>query len=62
MIHESGITREEYEMFEAVRASGVTNMYAARTIEELTGIPGERQGIIRKNYESLMAFYPDVRK
>ena len=61
-VHESGITRDEYRAYEGVRASGITNMYAVRTVEELTGITSDRQAIIRENYESLMAFYPDTRK
>ena len=56
------ITKEEFEAYEAVRESGVTNMFAVTTVEQLSGLPRDKIMEIMKTYEYLMKQYPDVRK
>lgn len=56
------ITKEDYEAYEAVRASGVTNMFAIRTVEKLSGLDRETITAIMHNYSALKIKYPDVRK
>lgn len=59
---ELDITKADFEAYEAVRESGVTNMFMVRTVSELADIPVEKVVAIISNYEKLMKEYPDVRR
>jgi len=56
------ITKEEFETYEAVRNSGVTNMFAVNVVEELSGLSKDKIITIMKGYSELMETYPGVRK
>lgn len=56
------ITKEEFEAYEKVRSSGVTNMFAANVVEELSGLSKDKIIAIMKGYSELMETYPEVRK
>jgi hypothetical protein len=47
------ITEEEFESYEAVRQSGVTNMFAINTVEDLSGLSREKIFTIMNNYSKL---------
>ena len=55
------ITKEDFEAYEAVRASGVTNMFDVKTVEILSGLSKEKIITIMKNYSKLLEKYPEVR-
>ena len=57
-----GITKEEFQAYEEVRASGVTNMYAVSLVEDLSGLDKEVILEIMKQYSELNEKYPDVRQ
>ena len=44
------ITKEEFERYEAVRESGVTNMFDISTVRSLSGLSKEQIIHIMKNY------------
>lgn len=48
-----GITKEEFQAYEDVRASGATNMFMVRTVCDLSGLEREKVMTIMKNYDSL---------
>jgi hypothetical protein len=56
------ISKEQFESYEDVRTSGVTNMFDVRTVSSLSGL--ERAEIIEimKSYSELCKTYPGVRK
>ena len=56
------ITKEQFEAYEEVRASGVTNMYDVGFVENLSGLDRETIRAIMKQYSDLNDKYPDVRK
>jgi len=56
------ITREEFEAYEKVRVSGVTNMFDVPVVESLSGLSREKILSIMKDYHNLMKKYPGVRK
>ena len=56
------ITREDFEAYERVRQSGVTNMFATNTVCELSGLSREKVIVILGNYKALMEKFPDVRE
>ena len=56
------ISKEDFERYEQVRRSGVTNMFAVNVVEELSGLSRETIMTIIKNYEKLMIKYPGVRE
>ena len=56
------ITKEEFEAYEAVRSSGVTNMFAVNVVSELSGLSRDRVMKIMREYQLLMDKYPEVRK
>lgn len=56
------ISKEDFEAYEKVRASGVTNMFAINTVQNLSGLSREKILAIMKQYGDLMKKYPDVRK
>lgn len=56
------ISKEDFQDYEDVRASGATNMFDVRTVEMLSGLPREKIMTIMKNYGELNKKYPDVRR
>lgn len=56
------ITREDFESYEAVRVSGVTNMFMISTVEDLSGLDKDTIIAIIKHYEKLMDKFPGVRR
>jgi len=56
------ISREEFESYEAVRQSGVTNMFAVGVVSDLSGLSKDKIKDIMKNYGALCEQYPEVRK
>ena len=59
---EVNITKEDYEAYEGVRSSGVTNMFMITTVSELSGLSKDKIKAIMSNYDDLMKEFPDVRK
>ena len=55
------ISKEDFQAYEKVRASGVTNMFDVRKVEILSGLSREKILEIIKTYSDLMNKYPDVR-
>ena len=62
VVIEMKITKDDFESYEAVRSSGVTNMFAVGLVSELSGLSKEKIREIMKNYNELMKKYPDVRR
>jgi hypothetical protein len=56
------ITKDEFEAYESVRASGVTNMFAVNVVSQLSGLTREQILEIMKSYGQLTEKYPGVRK
>jgi len=56
------IDKKKFERYEAVRASGVTNMFDVRTVCDLSGLEREEVMGIMKSYSDLVKAYPGVRK
>jgi hypothetical protein len=56
------ISRADFQAYEKVRASGVTNMWAVNVVEDLSGLPREKIFEIMRKYEELEKEYPNVRK
>ena len=56
------ITKKEFEAYESVRESGVTNMFAVNLVSELSGLTREQILYIMKNYDEICKKYPGVRK
>jgi hypothetical protein len=56
------ISKGDFEAYERVRSSGVTNMYAINVVEDYSGLPREKIIAIMKNYAELNKAYPGVRK
>ena len=54
------ITRDEFEAYEDVRASGVTNMYAVDLVCDISGLDREQCFYIMKHYSELVEQYPGV--
>ena len=55
------ITKEQFQAYEDVRASGVTNMFMVSVVEELSGLEREEIFEIMNHYSELNEKYPDVR-
>jgi len=55
-------TREQFEAYERVRVSGVTNMYDVQTVSLLSSLTKQTILEIMKRYSELMELYPGVRK
>ena len=51
------ITEEQFEAYEDVRQSGVTNMFDVRTVGELSGLEKEDIMTIMKSYSELKEKY-----
>ena len=58
----TNVTKQEFQAYEGVRASGVTNMWAVDLVCELSGLKMDECIEIMKHYTELDARYPDVRK
>lgn len=56
------ISKEDFEAYEEVRASGVVNMWLVKTVCELSGLDRETVRAIMDQYGELTIKYPDVRK
>jgi hypothetical protein len=56
------ISKKTFEAYEAVRSSGVTNMFDVKYVCMLAAISREEVLEIMKTYGQLMEKYPDVRK
>jgi len=54
------ITKEEFEAYEDVRASGVTNMCMVTTVEELSGLSKEKIMAIMSSYDELNEKYGEA--
>jgi hypothetical protein len=55
------VTKEDFQAYEAVRASGVTNMYDVKTVSALSGLSKDTIFAVMKQYGKLTEKYPDVR-
>jgi len=51
------ITQEQFEAYEDVRESGVTNMFDVRTVGQLSGLEKEEIMTIMKGYSELKEKY-----
>ena len=51
------ITQEEFESYEDVRESGVTNMFDVNTVSDYSGLSRDKIITIMKAYESLYRKY-----
>ena len=51
------ISKEYFEAYEAVRTSGVTNMFDTKTVSMLSGLDRETILSIMKEYSSLKKIY-----
>ena len=60
--HISGITEKEFQAYENVRVSGVTNMFNITYVSELSGLGRSKILTIIESYTKLMEFYPSVRR
>lgn len=56
------ITKDEFERYEEVRASGVTNMFDVPVVEALSGLDRDTIIAIMKQYGELDKQYPDVKE
>ena len=56
------ITKEDFEAYERVRASGVTNMFMVSVVSDYSGLDEDTILAIMKQYSELMVKYPDVRR
>jgi len=56
------ITKQEFEAYEAVRASGVTNMFEIGVVSRLSGLSREQILKIMTRYAELSEKYPEVRR
>ena len=52
------ITREDFEAYERVRRSGVTNMFDVELVEMLTPLDREQILLIMRNYKELSEKFP----
>ena len=53
------ITQEQFEAYEDVRVSGVTNMFDVKTVGQLSGLEKEEIMSIMKNYGELKYKYDE---
>jgi len=56
------ITRKQFQAFERVRESGVTNMFDIRIVSMLSDLDREKILAIIHSYDKLVVKYPGVRK
>ena len=50
-------TQEDYQAYEDVRLSGVTNMFAVSTVSDYSGLSKDKIVSIMKNYSALRDKY-----
>ncbi len=55
------ITKDEFEKYEAVRVSGLTNMFMITTVCDLSGLSKDKVKEIMNTYTELNKKYPEVR-
>jgi len=55
------ITKEQFQAYEDVGESGITNMFDSRVVSKYSGLNREQIVEIMKRYEDLMTLYPEVR-
>ena len=53
------ITQDEFDAYEDVRQSGVTNMFDVSTVSDYSGLNREQIMTIMKNYSELNEKYGD---
>ena len=51
------INEKEFKAYEAVRASGVTNMFDLNTVSQLSGLDRQKINAIMKDYGDLKKAY-----
>ena len=51
------ITQEDYQAYEDVRLSGVTNMFAVNVVSDYSGLSRDKIVSIMKNYSALRQKY-----
>ena len=51
------ITQEDYQAYEDVRESGVTNMFAVSTVSDYSGLSKDKIVSIMQNYSALRQKY-----
>jgi len=56
------ITKKDFEAYESVRKSGVTNMFYVEVVQAVSGLSRAKILGIMQNYAELCKKYPDVRK
>ncbi len=56
------ITKKDFEKYEDVRASGITNMFMVSVVCDMSGLTKEQVIYIMKHYDELNKKYPGVRK
>lgn len=56
------ISKEDFEAYEGVRQSGVTNMFMVNVVCDLSGLSRAMVLLIMKNYGELCQKYPGVRE
>lgn len=47
------VTKEEFDLYEGVRQSGVTNMFAVNVVQDLTGLSRDKILESMQNYAAL---------
>jgi len=56
------ITKEEFQAYEEVRASGVTNMWDTKYVSLISGLDRLTILDIMRHYSELNKLYPDVKQ
>lgn len=56
------ITKEQFEVYNQVKESGTTNMFAVNTVSVLSGLKKDEVFEIMKTYKELNKKYSEVRK
>ena len=56
------ITKSDFEAYEDVRSSGVTNMFAISTVSDLSGLDRDTIKGIMIHYSFLCRKWPEVRE
>ena len=54
------ISKEDFEAYEKVRESGVTNMFDVKTVSQISGLERDTIIEIMKNYSDLVKTFPGV--
>ncbi len=56
------VSKEEFQAYEMVRASGETNMLNLKVVCELSGLSAKKALEIMKTYSQIRSQYPEVRE